>query len=316
MLALAERQSDPALLLQAHHANWTTQSVYGELASCRKHTEQGIALYNIDLHRHHAFIYGGHDPGVCGRIHAAMSLWSLGYADQALQNAHGAIALAEELSHPFSRVIALVFSVFVHQFRREASSAYERAEETIALSAEQGNAQHLAVGTILRGWAVASQGQLKEGLREMRRGLDDFRATGAEMRRSFYLALLAEAHGKAGQADEGLSALAEALDIVERTGERRWEPEVYRLKGELLLSRSAKDRSEAETCFNQAIEVARGQQARSLELRAATSLARLWQGRDKISQARELLAPVYDWFTEGFDTADLKDAKALLDELT
>ncbi len=167
----------------------------------------------------------------------------------------------------------------------------------------------------MRGWAVAARGQTEEGIAEMRQGLMSFHATGAAAHRSYFLALLAEAYGRTGQAKEGLGVLAEALDWVEKTGERTWEAEIHRLKGELLLVRSAENTSEAEGCFNRAIEVARRQSAKSPELRAAMSLARLWQAAGKTAEARELLAPVYDWFTEGFDTADLKDAKALLEAL-
>ncbi len=168
----------------------------------------------------------------------------------------------------------------------------------------------------MRGWAVAARGQVEMGIAEMRQGLMSSHPTRAGARLSYFLALLAEAYGHAGQAEEGLSVLAESLDLVEKTGERTWEAEVHRVKGELLLVRSAENTSEAEACFNRAIDVARRQSAKSPELRAATSLARLWQAAGKTAEARELLAPVYGWFTEGFDTSDLTDAKMLLDELS
>jgi class 3 adenylate cyclase/predicted ATPase len=316
VLALAEGQADPALRLQAHHAAWTTHFLVPELSSCWEHAKQGIALYDMDQYRSHAFLYGGHDPGVCCRNHGALALWFLGFPDQALETARDAMTLAERLSHPISMVGALGFLTFVHQCRREPRSAQERAEATIALCTEHGIApQYLASGAILRGWAVAAQGQAEEGVAEMRQGLIDLRAIGAAMRRWYYLTLLAEAYGHTGQAEEGLSALAEALDTIETSNMRTWEAEVYRLRGELLL-RSAKDEAEAESCFNRAVEVAGRQSAKSPELRAATSLARLWHQQGKTGQARALLAPVYDWFTEGFDTADIKDAKALLNELS
>ena len=316
VLALAEGQADPAFRLQAHHAAWTTLFSLPDLSSCRDHAEQGIALYNLDEHRSHAFLYGGHDPGVCCRANGALTLWFLGYADQALERAYDAVTLAQELSHPFSLSIALSFSTWLHQYRQEARLAEECAEATIALCTEQGIAPHyLAAGTVLRGWALAAEGQAEEGIAEMRQGLVAWRSTGVELRGSYYLALLAEAYGHIGQAEEGLSVLAESLDLVEKTGERRWEAEIHRLKGQLLLVQSAKNAAEAEGCFNQAIDIARRQLAKSLELRAATSLARLWQGQGRSGEAQELLASVYDWFTEGFDTADLKEAKALLEEL-
>ncbi len=163
---------------------------------------------------------------------------------------------------------------------------------------------------------MAARGHGKTGIAEIRQGLVIADPTGAGANRSYFLALLAEVYGHTGQAEEGLNLLAESLDLVQKSGERTWEAEINRLKGELLLVRSAKNTSEAEGCFNQAIDVARRQSAKSPELRAAVGLARLWHQQGKTGEARALLAPVYDWFTEGFDTADLKDAKALLDELS
>ena len=163
---------------------------------------------------------------------------------------------------------------------------------------------------------MAAEGRPEEGIAEIEQGLAAVRATGAKRSRSHYLALLAEVYGQTGQPEQGLNALAEALELVEKTGERWWESEVHRLKGELLLSHPAQDTAEAEECFNRAIAVAQRQSAKSLELRAAMSLARSWRDQSRAAEARELLAPIYGWFTEGFDTPDLKDAKALLDELS
>jgi predicted ATPase len=185
----------------------------------------------------------------------------------------------------------------------------------MALASEKGFPQFLALGMIMRGWALAVQGQGEEGIAQLHQGLAAFRAAGAEISRSRDLALLAEAYGEMGQTEEGLTVVAEALAVVDNTGERYWEAELNRLKGELLLARSAEQHTEAEICFHQAVDIARRQQATSLELRAAISLARLWQQQGKHAEARELLAPIYGWFTEGFDTADLQEAKALLDVL-
>jgi predicted ATPase len=223
-------------------------------------------------------------------------------------------------------------AIRLHQFRREWLAVQERAEAVIALSSEQGFALILAWGTIMRGWVLAEQGQEEEGIAQMRRGLAACRATGAEVMRPNNLALLAEAYGKVGQVEEGLQVLGEALDAVDKSGERFCEAELYRLRGELMLAQSKVQslkskvtdprsltpdpQTEAEACFHKAIEIARKQQAKSLELRAATSLARLWQQQGKEKEAHDPLAEVYGWFTEGFDTADLKDAKALLEELS
>ena len=316
VLALAAEQSDPGFRLQAHHAAWTTDWRLANFAVCRDHTEQGTALYDIDQHGSHAFRYGGHDPGVCSLVHAALASWMLGYPDQALEKADDSVTLAEQLAHPFSRALAQTFLGYIHQFRQEAVLVEEHAEAAIALCAEQGFPQILGRGNVLRGWAVAARGHAETGIAEIRQGLVIVDPTGTGANRSFFLALLAEAYGHAGQAGEGLSLLAESLDLVQKSGERTWEAEINRLKGELLLVQSAKNTSEAEGCFNQAIDVARRQSAKSPELRAATSLARLWHQQGKTGEASALLAPVYDWFTEGFETADLKDAKVVLRELS
>jgi predicted ATPase len=216
----------------------------------------------------------------------------------------------------FSLSSALDFAVWLHQHRREGQLTQEGVETLMTFSTEQGFALWLAWGTAMQGWALAEQGQVEEGMAQIRQCLDTSRATGAKLGRSHFLALLAEAHGKVGQAEEGLSALSEALTWVDQSGERFYEAELYRLKGELVLQSGVWSReSEAEKCFQKAIEIAQKQQAKSLELRAATSLARLWQSQRKRDEARELLEPVYSWFTEGFDTTDLIDAKTLLDEL-
>ena len=254
-------------------------------------------------------------------IYAAFTLWSLGYLSQALQRSHEMLMLAQELAHPFSLAYALSTASSVHQLRREAQAGQQCAEAAMALSREQGFPHWLAIGTIRHGWALAAQGEGAEGVKQIQQGIAAWRATGANLNRAWFLAGLAEACAKAGKAEEGLTALAEALTAVRATANRACEAELYRLKGELLLGEAAGTTRqlpvhiEAETCFHQALAVARRQQAKSLELRAATSLGRLWQQQGKHAEAHELLAPVYGWFTEGFDTADLQEAKALLDAL-
>ncbi len=262
----------------------------------------------------------------------AWVLWMLGYPNQALERIRDALTLAQELSHPYSLAFALDFAAELHQFRQEGQAAQQWAEAVMTVSTEQGFPLLLARGTIVRGWALAEQGQREEGVAQTRQGLAAYRATGAELRRPHYLALLAEAYGKVGRAEEGLSVLAEALAQMHRTGERAYEAELYRLKGELTLqkfqvsgskfqvqespkSEVRSPESEAEEYFLRAIEIARRQSAKSWELRAAISLSRLWQQQGKKEEARQMLAEIYDWFTEGFDTADLQEAKALLEAL-
>ncbi len=203
----------------------------------------------------------------------------------------------------------------VHQYRREVQVAQERAEAVISLAAEKELPFFRAFGSMLRGWALAHQGQVQEGVEQLRQGLLALHVSGIEIARLYFLALLAEAYGTIGQPAAGLAVLAEALTRVDTTRDRWYEPEIYRLKGALLLQQSADNHAEAQTCFHDALDVARAQQAKSLELRVAVSLSRLWLAQGKRAEARALLAPIYGWFTEGFDTADLQEAKALLDEV-
>jgi len=328
-LNLAQSVQDPALLLEAHDVLGTTLVSLGEWIPARQHFERSIALYNPHQHRSLAFLYGGEDPRVICLSWAALVLWVLGYPDQALKRSHEALTLAQELSHPFSLAEALCFAAEFHCFRREGPATQERAEAAITLSTEQGFPFYVARGTILRGWALAEQGQEGEGIARMRQGMAAYRTTGAEILRPSGLALLAEAYGKVGQIEEGLAVLAEALATVNKSEERRWEAELYRLKGELLLAQEGKSKkrfpagtkgkskkkSGAEECFHRAINVARRQSAKSLELRAVMSLSRLWQKQGKKEEARRMLAETYGWFTEGFDTKDLQEAQALLQEL-
>jgi predicted ATPase/class 3 adenylate cyclase len=315
LLELARRERDEELLLQAHHAAWPSLLYGGEILLCRDHAEQGLALYDPHEHRLHAVRYGGHDPGVCSRYHQALALWLLGFPDQAVAAAQDAVRLATEIEQPISLAIALCHVSFLHQFRGEARLAQEWGEATMARSAEQAIFQFQATGTIIRGWAVAAQGDLEAGTAAIKEGLAALRAAEADVRRSYYLALLADICGRAGRSEAAQRAIAEALMFAEESGEHWWVADLHRLKGELLLTRSAENRAEAEACFRRALNVAHQQSGRAFELRAATSLARLWRDHSERQRGYDLLASVYGWFTEGFDTADLKDAKALLDEL-
>jgi predicted ATPase len=242
-------------------------------------------------------------------------LWSLGYPAQGLTQSHEAVTLAQQIAHPYSLCFALSAAAMFHQLRREVRAAQERAEATISLCQEQGFSFFMAIGSIFHGWALVQQGQTQAGIEYLTQGLTAWRATGAETGRPYFLALLADAHRIMGQPEAGLTVLAEALTLVDSSGVRFYEAELHRLKGELLLQQSSDKQAEAENCFHHALEIARNQQAKSFELRTATSLARLWQQQGKRQEAHDLLAPVYNWFTEGFDTADLQDAQVLLDAL-
>jgi predicted ATPase len=219
------------------------------------------------------------------------------------------------LLHPYSLSYAQWVAAMVYQFRRDVPAVYEHAEAAVALSTEQGFPQWVATGTSLRGWALATQGQGEEGLAQVRQGIAAWRATSATRLVPYFCTMLADVADHLGRTEDGLQALAEAHTLVEQHDERWWEAEVHRLRGVLLLRQPETPQAEAETWLQQALDVARRQEAKSLELRAAISLSRLWQQQGKQAEARELLAPIYGWFTEGFDTADLQDAKALLNEL-
>jgi predicted ATPase len=311
-LSLAQRLDDPALLLEAHLILGVSWFLVGQLSQAYTHLEQGMRLY--DPHQHHAlaFRYGNFDPGVSCPAYAGWTLWVQGYPDQALERANAALTLAQNLEHPYTLARGLYWTTILHQLRREWQVVSERAEMALTVATAQQVALVLAVGPIMRGWALAMQGQGAEGLTQLRQGLDAYRATGAAFQRPHFLSMLAEVHGSLGQPEAGLTALSEALALVEKTGERYYEAELHRLKGELLLQQAAPEASHAEACFQQALDIARCQQAKSLELRAAMSLGRLWQQQGKRQEAQALLAEVYHWFTEGFDTADLQEAKALL----
>jgi predicted ATPase len=299
--------------LQAHHAAWGTTTFLGEVTAAHNHVRQGLTLYDPQSHRAHALLYGGHDPGVCGKALGALSLWMLGYPDQAAQSAREAVVLAESLEHAPSLAHALAFAGLCHQLRRDAAAVLDCGERLVALAGEHRLAQYRAVGTIARGWAQAHQARVPEGLAELRRGLDDYAATRVKAWFVYFKASLAEAYYRVGGAELGLSAVDEALALSDQLSERLWLAGMLHLKGAILM---ATDRLvDAERCYREASELAGQQGARSVTLRAAVSLARLWRDQDRRAEARNLLAPVYGWFTEGFDTPDLKEAKALLDEL-
>jgi predicted ATPase len=278
------------------------------------HFAQGIALYDLQQHRASTFLYG-EDAGVVCHTLDAVTLWLLGYPDQGRAQSQKALALAQQIAHPLSLSFALGNTATFHQLRREVRAAHACTEAAMRISPEQQSPQWQAMGALLHGWILVQQGQAQEGSEQLTQGLTAWRASGAEIARPYWLMRIAEAHGRLGAPAAGLTVLTEALALVDTTGERLYESELYRCKGVLLLQKSSDNQAEAEDCFQHALEIARSQQAKSWELRAATSLARLWQQQGKRQEAHDLLAPVYNWFTEGFDTADLKDAKALLDEL-
>lgn len=314
---VAERSQDPHLILESHMAQGTMKLHDGAFTDSRDHLERALALY--DAHNH-AF-YASHtslDPGVNSFSRLSWTLWFLGYPDQALTRSRETLALARELGHAYSLAQACNFAALLHQFRREPQAISQQTQAAIELSDEHALDQWQITANILSGWLFVYRGQGESGLTQMQQGLAAYAASGTTLYREWFLALLADAYGYYGQPKVGLSFLAEAITLVlNGEGWACWEPELYRFKGELLLRESSDNQSKAELCFHQALDTARRlQQAKSWELRTATSLARLWQSQNKRRDAYDLLAPVYAWFTEGFDTADLKDAKTLLDEVS
>jgi class 3 adenylate cyclase/predicted ATPase len=315
LLHLAQRTDDPALAVVAHQALGATWLFLGALPAARQHLEAGIARYTPDQHRTPVSRIG-QDLGVGCRLYAAVTLWLLGYPAQALAHLHDALALAHELSHPYSLAVAQGWVAIVSQWRRDVPAVHEHAEAAVALSTKQGFTGWMALGTILHGWALAMQGQREAGMAQIRQEIATYRAGGAALQVPYLCTLVAEVSVHLGYPEDGLQALAEAHTLVEQHEERYWEAEVYRLRGVLLLQQTGTPQAEAEALLQRALDVARRQEAKSLELRAAMSLSRLWQQQGKRTEAHALLAPIYGWFTEGFDTADLQEAKALLQELT
>jgi len=344
LLSTAQRIQNPALLVRAHLTLGIALFHRGEPSPARGLLEQVAALYNLQQPSSIAFQFG-QDSEVACRCFAALVLWLLGYPDQAVARLREALTLAQERSHPYSKAFAFAFAAWLHQFLRAGQTTYEWAEAANSLSAEHGFALFSTEATVLRGWVLAERGLTEEGITQIHQGMAAFQRTGARMLLPYYLALLAEAYRKAGHVEEELSVVVEALDLVQRTEERFWEAELYRLKGELLLrkvSQNSKARpeprprskrqrvkipkarsfipstqaeAEVEACFLQALGIARRQEAKSLELRAGMSLSRLWQYQGKEYEAHQLLAEIYSWFTEGLNTKDLQEAKVLLDDL-
>ncbi len=324
---LVQNVDNPALLLPGQLALGSTFFRLGEFATARDHLAQGIVSSDLQRHRLSlvkAALYGA-EPGMMVRAYFSWVLCHLGYVDQALQRSQEAVALAHELAHPFSLAYALQFAATVHRLRHEAQAAQERAETVIALASEHGFPYWVAAGKFVRGWALAEQGRLTEGAQGMRHGIDAWRAIGIQTFGQPYV-MLAEVCGKAGDSDEGFHLLDEALAEVRQSGERWWEAELYRVKGELLLNAEGGTRNaesihhsaeaEAEASFRKALDIARQQQARWLELRTAVRLGRLWKQQGKATEARRLLSELCAWFTEGAETADIREARRLLAELT
>ena len=313
LLDLARSSQDPSVSVVAHLAAGVAFVNAGEFVSAREHLLDHLVPYTEEQEYKLVSLYG-QDPQVACRCFGAWALWSLGYPDSALDEAREALRLAEQLRHPETLCFALFFTAWVHQLRRESEKTLRYSEAVIELAERNGIAQWIAFGASLHGWALAAEGRILEGIQRMREALVAYRAIGSEISRPHFLGLLAEALMKSGDIDQAAEALAEALAAADSTGQRYYEAELYRLKGELLLV-GATQTAEAEQSFRRAIEIARRQNAKSFELRAATSLSRLLKERERREEARSALAEVCGRFTEGSDAPDLNEARALLLEL-
>jgi predicted ATPase len=291
----------------------------GELEQAREHLERVLALYDHERHSSHAFTYGD-NPATSARGCLAQVLWLLGYADQSLLHSQENLATLRSLvRHPYSVAFGLDVAAFLRSYRGDAPETRALAEEALVLSEARGLVFVSAMASIFKGWVLTREGELAEGMAQMRRGLAAQLATAAELVRPYWLSLIAEACHRTGAVREGLALLDEAEAAVEQTQECYWEAEIHRLRGQLLLAASKPAAPEAarsaEACYRRALKVARRQGARLLELRAAVSLSRLWQAEGREREAREFLAPIHAWFSEGRETSDLRAAAALLVEL-
>jgi predicted ATPase len=329
-LTVAHRQQDATLSLVVHAVVGGTLRMLGEFAPAQGHLDQAGAFYDLKHHLDLAYQVG-QDPGLLALRFAAETLWCRGYPDEALTRVRHILSVAQALPHPFSLAATLFGMALVHLSRREGQEAQAYTETLLTLTHEHGFANWLGWGRSLQGWALVEQAvqsgaweQREAGLGQLQEGLATLQATEVEVYVPLFLGALAQGYGQDGQAEEGLKVVAEALAMVEKNGERWNEAELYRVKGELLLAQEGLrpqaeglrgKTEEAEGCFLRAIEIAQKQQAKSLELRAVMSLARLWQRHGKHAEAHQMLSEVYHWFTEGFDTRDLQEAKALLEEL-
>ena len=297
----------------SHWLTGTNLFHIGEYVTSWRHLAQAHTRYDPQQRPTHVTL--GVDVRVFTLAYMSHTLWGLGYPEQAMQRSGEALALARDVHHPFSLALTQAYAAMLHQFRQEPHIASTHADMALALCIEHSIAYYLAWATIIQGWALAAQHRREEGLTQMQQGLTAFHATGGRLRFPYYLALLAEGYRHSGQVEKGFHSLDKACAAMQQTGEYFWEAEQHRLQAELLLAHSTADQTTAAAYLHQALEVARRQQAKSLELRAATSLARLWQSQGKRSEAYELLVPIYGWFTEGFDTPDLQEAKVLLEAL-
>lgn len=315
LLGMAQQRHDPVALVEAHGVLGTILVLRGALEAGCTHLEAGLALYNPAQHRTHVDGYG-QDPAVGGLHFLSEALYLRGYLDQALAQLDTLQHLTRELSHPMSLMFGLNNAALLHQHCRNGPAVQQWAEAIITLATEQALPYWHTLGTMYHGWALTAQHQVEAGMAQMQQGLAAHRATGARLGLCRWLGLLAEIYGRTGQVDAGRSVLEEAFAVIRQDGLSIFAAELYRIQGDFLLQTGTRrQEAEAEASLLQALAIARQQQAKTHELRAAVRLGRLWQRQRKTDAARHLLGPLYGWFTEGLDTADLRDARTLLEDL-
>jgi class 3 adenylate cyclase/predicted ATPase len=315
ILALAENIGDPGFLIEAHHLGWSALAFTGDFAAARRHAEQGQALYDRGRDHRLTYQFSGHDPGMCCRSFGSLAVWQLGLPDTALAMCRDGLALAEAVSHPFSVTIALWGMGILALLRRDSSELRVTGETMIAHCQEKGFGPFIPMGKIFRGGALAAEGSLAQGVADIREGIAGVRSKGTEYTVPTFLAWMAALCLAGGQVEQGMAAVEEGLAMSAKNADRFSLPEFHRLKGEFLLAGSRRDESAAEACFREAIGIARAQHGKMFELRATTSLARLWGARNRRAEVGGLLAPICGWFTEGLETKDLREAKELLEQV-
>jgi predicted ATPase len=315
LLHLARRQADPVYTLEAHRLLGLIAFLRGDLRASQAHLEHSLRLCNIG-HSSTPLFAGEHDPRLRHCAWSIWVLWALGYADRAQQHCQEAVALVQQRDHMPNAVFVANATTLFAQYRRDPAATEAGANALMAAAAAQGFGRRVEYGRILLGWALAMQGEAEAGLAQIQQGLTATQAVGPTPYSAYFLILLAEAYGQARQPETGLRVLAEAATLMATTDGRLWEAERFRLQGQLLLHLPHPDVPQAEACFRQALAVARAQQARALELRAAISLSRLWQQQGQPGAACQLLTPIYRWFTEGFATPDLHEGKVLCEVLS
>jgi len=315
---LAQQSHDPKQLTESYFSQGLVSFYLGDFSMCHDYLER--ALFQEAPQPYSAAPASGRlTPRGDGRGgclgYMGCALWGLGYPDQAILRSEAAIHYAEQQGLPGAHALALLFAACLRQFRREAIATQRLAETMMTLATDYSLGQWVGQSMILHGWAITLQGEGQAGIHQMRDGIVTMETTGAEALIPYYMSLLAEAYGNMAQPEIGLDVLERSFEIVDKNDERWYISDLYRLKGDLLLRLSLENQNEASVCFYQSLDLARRREAKSLELRAAISQSRLWRQQGKHDNARQALSEVYNWFTEGFDTSDLQEARAILEGL-